>query len=175
MSRSVVRKPSIVHIFGWIIPEPLLIPPSVTVFPPISNVTAISLFMVSVVIIALDAAVEASSERSSVFAIAATPFSSFSTGSCIPITPVEATATVSAGIPRAFSTAPAVALHASHPSCPVHALAIPEFITTACIFLPERASSISHCTQAAFTTLLVKVPAHSQGTSQVTIAISVLP
>ena len=116
IARSVVRKPSIVHILGWIMPEPLLIPPRVTVLPPISKVTAISLFTVSVVMIALDAAVPASVVCASVLLIFATPFTSFSTGSCIPITPVDATATLSAGTFRSFSTALAVASHASQPS-----------------------------------------------------------
>ena len=84
-----------VHILGCIIPEPLLIPPSVTVLPSISNVTAISLLMVSVVIIALEAAVPASMLLDKVLLISVTPFTSFSTGSCIPMTPVDATATLS--------------------------------------------------------------------------------
>ena len=94
IARSVVIKASIVHILGWIIPDPLLIPPSVTVLPSISKDTATSLLTVSVVIIALEASVPALMLPSKVLLIASTPATSLSTGSCIPITPVEATATV---------------------------------------------------------------------------------
>ena len=111
-----MRKPSIVHILGWIIPDPLLIPPRVTVLPSISNVTAISLLIVSVVMIALDAAVPASMLSDKVLLISVTPLTSFSTGSCIPITPVDATATDSKSMPSSDSTALAVLSHASQPS-----------------------------------------------------------
>ena len=45
--------------------------------------------------------------------------------------PVDATATEPNGTLRYFSTASAVFLQASKPSCPVQALAMPEFTTTA--------------------------------------------
>ena len=50
MAQSVVINTSIVAILGCIIPEPLAIPPILQVFPPISKLTAISLTLVSVVI-----------------------------------------------------------------------------------------------------------------------------
>ena len=115
----------------------MLIPPRVTVLSPISNVTAISLFTVSVVMIALEASVPASGLLVSFLLMHSTPFTSFSTGSCIPITPVDATATESKGTKSELSTAFAVASHASKPSLPVHAFAIPELTTTACIGFPE--------------------------------------
>ena len=141
---------------------------------PTINVYAISLLTVSVVMIALEALVPASRLSSRVALMLFTPPTSFSTGSCIPITPVDATATESYGTPSSFSTALAVASQASQPSLPVHALAIPELTTTACIGLPEDTIFWSHCTHAAFTTLLVNVPAHSHGVWLKTIAISVL-
>ena len=52
IAASVMTNPNIVHIFGCIIPEPLHIPPTVTVFPPASKVTATSFEIVSVVMIA---------------------------------------------------------------------------------------------------------------------------
>ena len=110
IAASVVTNPSMVHILGWIIPDPLHIPPTVTVFPPISICTATSFFTVSVVIIALAASVPASKEPSSFGAIAFTPFTILSIGICIPITPVDATSTLAAGIPSISDAASAVAL-----------------------------------------------------------------
>ena len=155
-------------------PEPLLIPPSVTVFPPSSKETAYSLLTVSVVIIAILALVPFSREESSFPHILFTPFTSLSTGSCIPITPVEPTAIESTGTPKLSLIAFAVASHASKPSLPVQAFAIPVFITIPCMGLSDFTSFISHCTQAALTTLLVKVPALTQGVSEKTIAMSFL-
>ena len=57
---SVVRKQSMVPMLGWIIPEPLAMPPSRTVLPPSSSSTATSFSTVSVVIIARAAAAEPS-------------------------------------------------------------------------------------------------------------------
>ena len=42
MAQSVVMKHSIVPILGWIIPDPLAMAPMVTCFPPMVQVTAIS-------------------------------------------------------------------------------------------------------------------------------------
>ena len=52
IATSVVMKPSIVAMFGAIIPLPLEIPPTWHFLPSISNSTAISFLRVSVVIIA---------------------------------------------------------------------------------------------------------------------------
>ena len=49
MAQSVVRKTSMVARFGWIMPEPLAMPPIVQVLPPAVNCTAISFGCVSVV------------------------------------------------------------------------------------------------------------------------------
>ena len=110
MSTSLVINPSIVHMFGWIIPEPLHIPPTVTVFPPISISTAASFFSVSVVMMAFAASRPASRLPSSFGAMAFTPFAIRSIGSCIPMTPVDATSTLSSGIPRLSDAALAVSL-----------------------------------------------------------------
>ena len=144
-------------------PEPLHMPPMVTVFPPSSNWTATSLFFVSVVIIALDAPVPLSRLSSSRGAIALTPAVILSMGSCMPMTPVDATRTLSAGIPSAWAAAPAVCPQYPMPSSPVQALAIPAFITTARAGTPFVTWFLSHFTGAAFTTLVVKVPADLQG------------
>ena len=51
IAQSVVMKTSMVAIFGWIMPEPLQIPPILHSRPPAVKLTAISLSFVSVVMI----------------------------------------------------------------------------------------------------------------------------
>ena len=89
MSASVVRKVRVVAMLGWIIPLPLSMPPSLQDFPPRVKDTAISLGMVSVVIIASTAAA---------FPLGFSPLHSSgmaaamgSMGSTCPMTPVDAT------------------------------------------------------------------------------------
>ena len=89
MAQSVVMKHSMVPILGWIIPEPLAMPPIVTVLPPRVRETAISFFLVSVVITALAAASEPLSFSCSTRG--PIPFSMASMFSVWPMTPVEAT------------------------------------------------------------------------------------
>ena len=108
ITASVVTKASMVHILGWIMPEPLHIPPRVTVLPPISICTAASLFFVSVVMIALDALVPAS--RSPCFPSVSflIPLTILSMGSCMPMTPVDATSTAFSEMESASAAAFAV-------------------------------------------------------------------
>ena len=108
MAASVVTKLNIVHIFGWIIPEPLHIPPIVTIVPFMSICTATCLFFVSVVIMALDASVPFSRLSPRRGAIVFTPAAILSIGSCIPITPVEATNTPFSATPKTSAAAFAV-------------------------------------------------------------------
>ena len=138
-------------------------PPMVTVVPPSSNRTATSLFFVSVVIMAMDAPVPLSRLPSSKGAMALTPAVILSMGSCMPMTPVDATRTLSAEIPRARAAASAVCPQYPMPSSPVQALAMPAFITTARAGAPLVTWFLSHFTGAAFTILVVKVPADRQG------------
>ena len=56
MAQSVVMNPSMVAMLGSIMPEPLHMPPTVTVLPPMRVWTAASMGLVSVVITALSAA-----------------------------------------------------------------------------------------------------------------------
>ena len=56
MAQSVVRKHSMVPMLGWIMPEPLAMPPIRTVLPPITVSTASSFLTVSVVMMAWAAA-----------------------------------------------------------------------------------------------------------------------
>ena len=105
---SVIIKPNIVHILGWIIPEPLHIPPIVHVFPPISNSKAISFGIVSVVIMASAAKWPPSKLSSNVGASNWIPFVILSIGSWAPITPVEATSTCLFSISNALAVASAI-------------------------------------------------------------------
>ena len=162
---SVVINASIVHIFGWIIPEPFAIPPIVTSVSPAINVTATSFFFVSVVMIAFAASVPLA--RSAFFPLASSviPALILSIGICIPITPVEPTRTPFSSIPRTFPASLAVSSQYFIPSSPVHAFAIPEFTITACDFCLLSAICLSHFTGAAFTTFVVNVPATLHGFS----------
>ena len=83
-------------------------PPTVTVFPPISTCTAAYLGFVSVVMMAFAASSPASSVSAFAFARSATPSRIWSMGSCIPMTPVDATSTEDTGTRRSLSTACAV-------------------------------------------------------------------
>ena len=58
----------------------------------------------------------------------------------------------------------AVSLQQPNPSSPVQAFAIPLLQITACAFSDSYTIFWSHFTGAAFTILVVKVPAASQGT-----------
>ena len=89
---SVVRKASIVPMFGWIMPLPLAVPPTVTVLPPTSTRTAASLVRVSVVRMA---SAKPAPSRPRPAATPSIPAEIFAIGRCSPITPVEATATSS--------------------------------------------------------------------------------
>ena len=80
---------SIVASSGWIIPEPFAIPP--TVNP--SSETADSFVRVSVVRIAF--AASAPPDAASSAAAVRRPASTFSSGSSVPMTPVERTSTSS--------------------------------------------------------------------------------
>ncbi len=89
MAQSVVTKQSMVPMLGWIMPEPLAMAPMVTVLPPMVQVTAISFFTVSVVMMAWAASSEPSSDSAA--AAAGSPRSMAAMFSSWPITPVEAT------------------------------------------------------------------------------------
>ncbi len=65
MAQSVVRKESMVHILGWIMPEPLHMPPRCTSVPFTVKLTANCLFFVSVVMMARLALSAAASPSSS--------------------------------------------------------------------------------------------------------------
>ena len=135
------------------------------VFPPISKVTAASFFFVSVVMIAFAASVPFSLLLFFASASILIPDFTRSIGSCIPITPVEPTSTLSASTPRTQAASFAVSSQYFIPSSPVHAFAMPEFTITACGFRFDSTIARSHFTGAAFTRFVVKVPAALHGFS----------
>ena len=165
ITASVVRKQSIVAMFGSIMPAPLAMPPMRTCCPPISNSTAISLGKVSLVMIARATAALPSAESAAGKFCAIVP-SIFSIGSGTPMRPVEQTSTC-----RSFSPS-ALAVGTRHALCrldagesPVQALALPAFATIA------RTSALRRCiretrTGAAFTRFVVKVPAATVGVGE---------
>ena len=103
MAQSVVMKASMVPMFGWIMPEPLAIAPSLTSLPPTVQERAISFFTVSVVIMAVAAASEPSVDRAA--AAVGIPASMASMLIAWPITPVEQTTKSSASRPVALAAA----------------------------------------------------------------------
>ena len=135
IAASVVMNPSIVAMFGSIIPEPLTHPPTVILLPPIATVAAASFGLVSVVITAFATASDFSRERPSAFAAAFAPAASLSTGSRRPITPVDATSTSNGSIPSSPAVTSAENSASFSPTSPVHAFAHPEFASIACMRL----------------------------------------
>jgi len=127
---SVAMKPSIVAMFGRIIPAPLLMPVSVTRLPS-ERVTArlAPLGTVSVVMIASAAA--AQPEGVSAAIARGSAASTFATGSGSRITPVEKGSTVSGGMASASATAVQVRSASRSPAAPVPAFATPVLITSA--------------------------------------------
>ena len=133
IAASVVTKPSIVAMLGSIMPDPLAIPPTVTVLPPIETFAHACLGFVSVVITAFSAASPCSYVRPRAPAADFIPARSLSSGSLRPMTPVEATRTSFGSIPSSPAVARAETRASLSPSSPVHALAQPELARMACI------------------------------------------
>ena len=140
-----------------------------------SKVTANSLLTVSVVMMALLAAVPASSVPERVSFIIATPAVMRSSGMFGPMTPVEPSSTERAGMPRALPVKAAVSSHSCMPFGPVAAFAIPALTTTAWAVFSPYTIPMSQVTGAALTRLRVNVPATAQGTSAAIIAMSLRP
>ena len=134
IAQSVVRKDSMVPMFGWIMPLPLQMPPMRHTLPPMVNSTAAVFVFVSVVIMAR----LAFSEPLSVSWIPGRCCSMHSTGRRWPITPVEATTTSSSSTPSTFAAALAMRRAFSMPSG-AQALALPALATIA------RATPFSRC------------------------------
>ena len=129
MAQSVVTKHSIVAMFGWIMPEPLEMPPMRTSLSPSVIFTAHSFSMVSVVMMAFAAMLEPFSFSSAANAGAA--FSIGAIGKICPITPVDATMTSCGSMP---SASPAIShmRHAFFSPSALQVLAFPLLQMTAC-------------------------------------------
>ena len=149
---------------GWIMPEPLEMPPAVTVLPLISTCTACSFLTVSVVMIALAASSEPAALSLKEAIRASMPSSTAAMLSSCPITPVEPVRTRSASMPKA-SAAHFCIFFALSMSLGAHALALPELAIIAIAF-PLFTVSISSCTGAALTLLRVNSPAAAQSHSE---------
>src|SRR3990172_3762080 len=112
-------KASIVAIWGWIMPDPLAIPPTVMDTRPVVSRSATSLGRVSVVRIAAAAAGPPPGDNCA--AARAIPPRTRSIGSRAPITPVEATSTSASSRPSAPAGSAGIAFASSSPPAPPEA------------------------------------------------------
>jgi hypothetical protein len=145
---------------GWIIPEPLHIPPTRTLAPPISTSSCAVLGTVSVVMIARAASTPALSL--SLPHASAMPDLIASMGRNRPMTPVELTRTWSGSRSSRSAESFAMSSASRKPCAPVHALALPELMVRACTRFRCRCSW-SITTDADLTLLVVKTPPVSHG------------
>ncbi|MCY1203648.1 hypothetical protein D9M72_151530 [compost metagenome] len=122
-------KPSMVAMFGRIMPAPLLMPVMVTVAPPICTWRLNALGIVSVVMMPSAARAQLFSDASA--SAAGRPASMRSTGSGSMITPVENGRICSGASSRWRASAMQVERVRIRPSSPVPALALPVLITIA--------------------------------------------
>ena len=164
---SVVRTASIVAMFGAIIPAPLAIPPTRKV-PP-SRVTCFG--CVSVVRIAVAAAVAWSGERPRPPTRAGAAASMVSIGRAKPMRPVEQTSTSSTPAPSGPATAAAMRSAATSPAAPVAALAQPLLRMTAAA-LPAVAARWARLTTTGAAQDLFVVKVAAAGTAPDTAATS---
>ena len=157
--------------FGWSMPAPLAVPPTVQVIPAVTKVASATFATVSVVMIARATSSPAPGDIAS--AAARMPRVTRSMGMGRPITPVLHTST-SPGSRSSASPAVAHITSASrNPCAPVHALALPALTTIAESDAPRRSVSCEITTGAAFTELRVKTPAATAGVSDRITAMSV--
>ena len=154
---SVATNPSIVAMFGWIMPEPLAIPVTVTDLPPTSTFLDAPLDTMSVVMMA-SAALAQFAARRSAFA-AGNPATIRSAGNGSMITPVENGNTSSAEHPMAAATASQTCSPRFRPSSPVPAFALPVLTTMARGALPEARCFLQRMTGAAQKRFSVNTPA----------------
>ena len=154
---SVAKKPSMVAMFGRIMPAPLLMPVMVTNAPPIITWALKALAMVSVVMMPSAARIQWPSDASSM--AAGRPASMRSTGSGSMITPVENGSTCSGARSSKRAAATQVVRARTRPSCPVPAFALPVLTTMARTSWPLAKCSRLTCTGAAQKRFCVNTPA----------------
>ncbi len=158
---SVVRKPSIVAMFGLIMPAPLLMPVSVIDSPLIVTLHDAAFGKVSVVMIASAALYQLSSFR--LVIACGNPATMRSTGNGSRMTPVENGRICDGSQLSKSANATQVALACPSPASPVPALALPVLTNNARIGEPEIRKP-SRCalhtwTGAAQKRLVVNTPA----------------
>ena len=153
---SHARKPSMVAMFGRIMPAPLLMPVMVTGAPSIAICRLKALGTVSVVMMACAARSQWSGRASA--SAAGSPASMRSSGSGSMITPVEKGSTCCGAIRSRRARAAQVARARARPSSPVPALAFPVLITMARMS-PRARCSRHTCTGAAQKRFCVNTPA----------------
>ncbi len=155
---SVATKPSMVAILGRIMPEPLLMPVSVMVWPLMTTVREAAFGCVSVVMIASAALYQLSLRR--LASACGRPALMRSTGSGSKITPVENGRICCGAQSSSCASAAQVALAAARPAAPVPALALPVLTTSARIGAwPAPRCALHTCTGAAQKRLAVNTPA----------------
>mmetsp|Transcript_34562 Transcript_34562/g.87399 ORF Transcript_34562/g.87399 Transcript_34562/m.87399 type:complete len:256 (+) Transcript_34562:549-1316(+) len=130
-SASHVTTPSMVAMLGWIMPEPLHMPPTVTGLPPMLMRSAAALDTRSVVVMAMAARWPSCWLAPSVLAISGMAGMNASIFMRRPITPVDCSSTSSGEMPSALASASAVSTASLYPWSPVAALAWPALVITA--------------------------------------------
>ena len=138
-AQSVVRKTSMVARFGWIMPEPLAMPPMVQVLPPAVNCTAISLRCVSVVMMPSAAWSEWSPSAA---ASCGRPARMGARSSGWPITPVDATMTSCGAMCSADAVSALISSATAAPSA-LQVLALPLLQITACALPSARCAFVT--------------------------------
>ena len=134
MAQSVVMNTSIVAILGWIMPEPLQMPPILHSLPPTVKLTAISLRLVSVVMMPSAASAECGPRFLTSSGI---PAAMGAISSSCPMTPVEATTTSELWICRAWASSSLICSAISMPLA-LQVLALPLLQMTACALPSAR-------------------------------------
>mmetsp|Transcript_15138 Transcript_15138/g.36638 ORF Transcript_15138/g.36638 Transcript_15138/m.36638 type:complete len:379 (+) Transcript_15138:485-1621(+) len=168
---SHVTTPSMVAMLGWIMPDPLPMPPILYTRPGLTSTsTAMVLRTRSVVQMAVAHAIAASLELLRLAASTGMALSSSVILMRLPITPVDSSSTSSAPKPSVVATAFADAMASSMPSLPVAALACPALMSTARDVVFLLMTSRQYITGAAATRFSVNTPAVTAGASATTSA-----
>jgi hypothetical protein len=157
ITASVATNPSMVAMFGRIMPAPLAMPVTVTVRPPMVTWRDAALGNVSVVMMPSAACPQFDGFRSA--SAAGRPAMMRSIGSVSMITPVENGSTSWRSTPSCVASASHTAFARARPSAPVPALALPVFTTIARAPRPAARCSRQICTGAAQKRLRVNTPA----------------
>ncbi|CAI8205158.1 MAG: Uncharacterised protein [SAR116 cluster bacterium] len=143
---SVATKPSMVAIFGAIMPDPLAMPAMVTGVSPIMQLALAPFANVSVVMMAEAASCH---EALSCLTNVSNSAARMAASSGSPITPVEATMMASGAQPRERASAVVDSEMVCLPAAPVKALALPALTRMAEMAVPSASRSRDHSTGGA--------------------------